>query len=171
MLRCMLASSSTTAMILARVDMVAFWTIAVAETEASNRKKGDCKRYDTPNRAPIVPRNSIAPRMARSAPSPSRSPAMADGCRTFAAPAAPLSGRRTARFGRRQNAEPLRDRDRLRQRLNLQLLHDGVAVGLDGAQRGAQLERDLLVELAADDQLENLCLARRQRCDEGAQLA
>jgi hypothetical protein len=56
----------------------------------------------------------------------------------------------------------LRDRDELRQRLYVGLLHDLLTVRLDRAFGRAQFMRDLLVDLASNDELENLSFARRQ---------
>src|SRR5712691_2640167 len=61
---------------------------------------------------------------------------------------------------RSQHAEPLGNRDRLGNRLDLELLHHRVAVRLDGALRGAEREGDLLVQLAADDEHEDFVLSR-----------
>src|SRR5215475_12432737 len=70
---------------------------------------------------------------------------------------------RTALFGEApQNAKPFREGYQLRQRLNAHLFHHSVPVSLDGAFRRSQHLRNLLVDLAAHDKLEDLMLARRQ---------
>src|SRR5215470_3810731 len=63
---------------------------------------------------------------------------------------------------RGQHPEPLGDRHRLCQRCDVELLHDGMAMRLDGALRRTELIGDLLVELAADHQDEHLALPRRE---------
>src|SRR4029077_19955639 len=50
----------------------------------------------------------------------------------------------------------------LRNRMRRQLVHDALAVGLDGAPRDEQLGRDLVVRIAADEELEDLALASGQ---------
>ncbi|MET4036259.1 hypothetical protein ABMB68_007463, partial [Bradyrhizobium sp. RT4a] len=67
-----------------------------------------------------------------------------------------------------QNADPLGHRNQLGQALSLHLLHHHVAMGLDGALGRSQRVADLLVEFAANDQFENLPLARRQRREASA---
>src|SRR3954451_14590223 len=62
----------------------------------------------------------------------------------------------------REEAEALRNRHELRQRSYLCLLHHLVAVRLDGSFRRPQLMRDLLVDLASNDEVEDLPLARCQ---------
>jgi len=67
-----------------------------------------------------------------------------------------------------QHAEPFRNGNQLCKGLNAHLLHHLVPVSLDGAFRRSQLLRDLLVDLALHDELENLMLARRQGTKLGA---
>jgi hypothetical protein len=67
-----------------------------------------------------------------------------------------------------QNADPLGQRNKLGQGPNLHLLHHLVAMGLDGPFGRSQRAGDLLVEIAANDQFEDLPLARRQLCETGA---
>ena len=62
-----------------------------------------------------------------------------------------------------QQAEPLRHRDQLCQRLHLHLLHDLLAMRLDGALGRSELMGDLLVQSAAYDKAEHLVFARRKR--------
>ena len=64
-----------------------------------------------------------------------------------------------------QNPSTLGKRDQLREGLDLQLLHYSVAMRLDRAFGRAQYVGDLLVGLAANDKIEDLALARRQRRD------
>ncbi|MET4520118.1 hypothetical protein ABIB81_009477 [Bradyrhizobium sp. I1.7.5] len=67
-----------------------------------------------------------------------------------------------------QNADPLGQRNKLGQALSLHLLHHPVAMGLDGPLGRSQRVGDLLVEFAANDQFENLPLARGQRREKAA---
>ena len=67
-----------------------------------------------------------------------------------------------------QNADPLGQRNQLGQALSLHLLHHHAAMGLDGPLGRSQRVADLLVEFAANDQFENLPLARRQRREASA---
>jgi hypothetical protein len=64
-----------------------------------------------------------------------------------------------------QNPSTLGKGDQLGEGLDLQLLHHPVAMGLDRAFGRAQYVGDLLVGLAANDKIEDLALARRQRRD------
>ena len=61
-----------------------------------------------------------------------------------------------------KHAEPLRVRNQFGKGIHLHLLHHLVAMCFHGALGRSQLMGDLLVDLAADDQIENLSLARRQ---------
>src|SRR2546423_5104077 len=67
-----------------------------------------------------------------------------------------------------EHAEPCGDGDQLGKRLNTHLLHHLVAVSLDGAFGRSQSLRDLLVDLALNDKIEDLMLTRRQRFKQGA---
>jgi hypothetical protein len=86
----------------------------------------------------------------------------------FQDPAAP---RRDAISGRAPRAPRPAGRhpDEIGQRARPQLLHDTAAVDLDGLLHGAQVGRDLLVELARDHVLEHLALARGERVEPRAQ--
>ena len=64
-----------------------------------------------------------------------------------------------------QNSGPLGKRNQFGKGLDLQLLHHPVAMGLDRALGRAQYVGNLLVGLAANDKIEDLALARRQRRD------
>ncbi len=64
--------------------------------------------------------------------------------------------RRTA-----QDADPLGKGDQFRYGSDLHFLHHPVAVGLNGALGRAQRVADLLVRLTANDEFEDLPLARR----------
>jgi hypothetical protein len=70
--------------------------------------------------------------------------------------------------GRAQDADPLRKGDKFRHGSDLHFLHHAMAVSLDRALCGTQGVGGLLVGLAANDLLEDLPLARRQRCDKSA---
>src|SRR5438309_2290130 len=61
-----------------------------------------------------------------------------------------------------QHAKPFRIRNQFGERMNLHLRHHLVAMCFYGALGRSQLKSDLLVDLAADDQIENLSLAWRQ---------
>ena len=61
-----------------------------------------------------------------------------------------------------KHTEPLRDRNQFGEGMHLHLLHHLVAMCFHGALGRSQLMGDLLVDLAADDQIENLPLSRRQ---------
>ena len=61
-----------------------------------------------------------------------------------------------------QNPGTLGNRDQLRERLDLHLLHHLVAMRLDRALSRTQYVGNLLVGLAANDEFENFALARRQ---------
>ncbi len=67
--------------------------------------------------------------------------------------------------GRRRDADPFGKRYKFRQGPNLHLLHDPVAMGLDGTFGTTYRAGDLLVGIAANDKLENFSLARCQRRD------
>jgi hypothetical protein len=67
-----------------------------------------------------------------------------------------------------QNAKPLGKGDKFHKRLHLHFFHHSVAMGLDRAFGAAQHAGGLFVGVAANDMVENLPLARRQRCDMGA---
>jgi hypothetical protein len=56
-------------------------------------------------------------------------------------------------------AETLGHEHEFRQRLDLQLLHHMLTVRLDGPLGGSEFKRNLLVESAAHDALENLLLS------------
>jgi hypothetical protein len=70
---------------------------------------------------------------------------------------------------RAHDPELLGDQYQFGQRLNLKLLHHVVAMGLDRPLGRTQFVGDLLVELAAHDQGEDLALPRREGGDEGTQ--
>ena len=67
-----------------------------------------------------------------------------------------------------QNSGPLGKGNQFGKRLDLQLLHHPVAMGLDRAFGRAQCVGDLLVGLAANDEFEDFALARRQLRDMSA---
>jgi len=62
-------------------------------------------------------------------------------------------------------------RNRLRERMSPQLLHHCLAVSFDGTLRCAEFMRDLLIELASNDESKNRALPRRERVHEGTQRA
>jgi hypothetical protein len=61
---------------------------------------------------------------------------------------------------REQHAEPFRDQYQLSERLNLALLHDLLSMRFDGSLGSTQFMGNLLVELAANHQGEDLAFAR-----------
>src|SRR4051812_45293680 len=77
----------------------------------------------------------------------------------------PLESRACSRSAERSRHEAAVTRGEplhLGEGMSGQLLHDALAVRLDGAARDEQLARDLVVRPAADDELEDLALAARQ---------
>ena len=64
-----------------------------------------------------------------------------------------------------RDACTLGERDKLRHASNLQLLHRLLPVSLDRALRPAQSAGDMLVGVADNDKVEDLPLARCQRCE------
>ena len=65
-------------------------------------------------------------------------------------------------------ADPFGKRNKFRQGPNLQLLHNLLSVGFDRALGPAQRAGDMLVGVADNDKVEDLPLARCQRCDKRA---
>src|SRR5262245_26051859 len=71
---------------------------------------------------------------------------------------------------RGQQPQPLGDGDGLRERMNLELFHHHVTVGLDGSLRRAQLVGDMLVEFPAYEDSKDLALPLRERGYQSAEL-
>ena len=65
----------------------------------------------------------------------------------------------------RHNANSFRKGNEFGQRLNLHFFHHPVAMSLDRALGPAQLAGDMLVGVADNDKVEDLPLARCQRCE------
>src|SRR5262249_26336951 len=71
---------------------------------------------------------------------------------------------------RGQHPKALGDRNGLRERSDLELLHHGMAMGLDGALGHPELERHLFVEPSPREQQKDLSFARRERGHERAKI-
>ena len=71
--------------------------------------------------------------------------------------------------GIRRDADPLGNGYKLRQGLDLHLLHYPVPMGLYGSFGAAQRPSDLFVDIPANDKLKNFLLPWRQSPDTGAQ--
>jgi hypothetical protein len=67
-----------------------------------------------------------------------------------------------------QDAYSLSKGNKFSQRSDLHFLHHPVAMGLDGTFGTAARAGNLLVGVAANDKFKDFPLARRQRCDTGA---